>query len=406
MLRWLVNNAGLMVLSLILGAVTWMVFSLQEDPIDEFTLPAKVIRKNEEALKNTLVTGDIPSTIVMRVRTSRSQISAQRELPGFVEIDFKELGVGQHVLSLKPTVNVVPFDLVSYSPQSATIKIEPLLQIKVPVVLSVFGSPATGFQVAPSSIEPREVTITGTQQTLDKVKTAIAEMSVAGARSTVDASAIRVTLRDAAGDVIIGLKPAPESVSAKVPIEQLRNYRDLPIVPRWRGQPAEGYAIQDISVDPLVVTVFGSNSTVQATKGFIETQEVVINNLQNDIDERVGLNVPAGVSLVTETQQTVRVRIKIVPVLSSRTVKRKPSLTGLAPTLKGVISPTTIDIVLSGPVARLNNLTEDDVRVTLDVNNLGEGVHQIEPKIVKPEGLQAQSVLPATVQVEITPNKR
>jgi hypothetical protein len=44
--------------------------------------------------------------------------------------------------------------------------------------------------------------------------------------------------------------------------------------------------------------------------------------------------------------------------------------------------------------------------VTLDVNNLGEGVHQIEPKIVKPEGLQAQSVLPATVQVEITPNKR
>lgn len=406
MWRWVLNNAGLLALSLILGVVTWMVFSLQEDPIDEFTVSAKVVRKNEEVLSNTLLTGNIPSNVTMRVRTTRSQIATQRELPGVVEIDFKQLGVGQHVLSLKPTVNLQPFELISYSPQTATITVEPLVQTKIPVVLSVFGSPATGFQSNQSSIEPREVTITGTQQALDKIKTAIAEMSVAGARATVEAAAIRVTLRDASGEIVTGLKPVPESVSAKVGIEQLRNYRDLPIVPRWRGQPAEGYTIQDISVDPLVVTVFGSNSTVQATKGFIETQEVVINNLQNDVDERVGLNVPAGVSLVTETQQTVRVRIKISPVLSSRTVKRKPNLIGLPTNLKGTISPSTIDIVLSGPVARLNNLIEDDIKVTIDASNLKEGVHQVEPKIVKPDGLQAQSVLPATLQVEITAIRR
>jgi YbbR domain-containing protein len=42
-----------------------------------------------------------------------------------------------------------------------------------------------------------------------------------------------------------------------------------------------------------------------------------------------------------------------------------------------------------------------DVRVILDLSDLGIGTHQIEPRVETPEGIVARSVLPATVQVII-----
>jgi YbbR domain-containing protein len=403
MMRWLINNLGLILLSLILGGITWSVSSFQEDPIEDFTLPAKVVKVNENTLRNAVVVSDLPSAVMMEVRTTNSQIKNPNAQPGQVEIDFAALGYGEHIVNLKPTLNLKPASLSSYSPVTATIKIEPLIQTKVPIILSVIGSTATGFQVGQKNIQPREVIITGTKQLTEKVASVVAEISVSGARTSVESSNVRISVRDINGEIVSGIKVMPETISAKVSIEQLGNYRDLPVVPRWRGQPADGYSIQDISVDPIVVTVFGPENIVQATKGYVETQEVVINNAQNDIDERVGLNIPQGVSLVTESNlQTVRVRMRIQPVLSSKTLKRSPVLTGLRNGLVGKISPATIDIVLSGPLSRLNNLTENDIKVTLDVNGLDVGTHQIEPKIIRPEGLLAQSVFPATVQVEIT----
>jgi hypothetical protein len=67
------------------------------------------------------------------------------------------------------------------------------------------------------------------------------------------------------------------------------------------------------------------------------------------------------------------------------------------------ISPDTVDILLNGPLPQLNSLTENDIRVELDVTGLPPGVHQLTPTVRVPEGsgITAQSILPATIQVEL-----
>jgi hypothetical protein len=67
------------------------------------------------------------------------------------------------------------------------------------------------------------------------------------------------------------------------------------------------------------------------------------------------------------------------------------------------ISPDTVDILLNGPLPQLNILTDNDVRVELDVTGLPPGVHQLTPHVQVPDGtgITAQSVLPATIQVEL-----
>jgi YbbR domain-containing protein len=225
---------------------------------------------------------------------------------------------------------------------------------------------------------------------------------VDGARSSVEQE-VRAFARDSEGDIVAGAQIVPDAVSVRVPMEQLSNYRDLAVLVRRRGQPAEGYSVTDVSVDPVIVTIYGPVEAVQATKGYIETLEVVIDNAKSDIDEQVGLDVPSGVSLVSEKQTSVRVHIRVQPLIGSRTIKRKPVLIGLSSTYSSTISPDTVDILLNGPLPQLNNLTDNDVLVELDVSGLALGVHQLTPKVRVPQDITAQSVLPATIQVELAP---
>ena len=74
---------------------------------------------------------------------------------------------------------------------------------------------------------------------------------------------------------------------------------------------------------------------------------------------------------------------------------------GVTTPLTATVSPPSVDIVLSGPLPQLNALTENDVRVEVDASGLATGVQQLTPQVITPEGITVQSVLPATVQIEV-----
>jgi len=61
----------------------------------------------------------------------------------------------------------------------------------------------------------------------------------------------------------------------------------------------------------------------------------------------------------------------------------------------------TVEIVLAGPVPRLNTLKPGDVRVVLNLVGLEPGLHNLEPEVIVPEGLRTESIVPRTVPVEV-----
>jgi hypothetical protein len=61
-----------------------------------------------------------------------------------------------------------------------------------------------------------------------------------------------------------------------------------------------------------------------------------------------------------------------------------------------------VDVILSGAVPKLDALEPGDVQVILDLHDLQRGTYKITPKVVVPEGLKVESVLPDTIEVEIT----
>ena len=186
-----------------------------------------------------------------------------------------------------------------------------------------------------------------------------------------------------------------------VRLQPLGGFRDLAVKIELRGNVAPGYLTTNVSVDPQVVTVFGSSAALEALPGFISTEPVSVTDAIDDISSRVRLVLPPGVSYLGDP--TVQVEVKIKAIESSVTTFAPLTSQGLSPDLSARFSPEILDVILSGPIAKLNALQPSDVKAFANLFNFTEGTYQITPTVSMPGGINVVSILPSTVQVTIGP---
>jgi len=400
MVRWLANNISLMILAVLMAFMVWIVASLQQDPIVENTLNAPVVITSPPPNGQTILASTLPASLTVRVRAPQSTFDSLSAGSVQVPVDLSQLGAGEHTIKLEPTIRALSAMLLSWRPTTASVTIAEVITISIPTRVILEGTPAIGYRAQPPLADPPQVLVTGARQVVEQLEQIEVRVSIEGARSNVE-QAIRPTVRARDGGIVSNVALSPTLVSVRIPVEQLSNFKDLAVRVRPVGQPARGYAITSISVSPQVVTVFGPRETIQQLPGFIDTLEVSVADATQDVEQRVGLNVPPNVSPIADNM-TVLVRVRIEAQQGARTVSRRPSVIGISETLSAKVSPLTVDIVLAGPQPTLNSLTLDNVRVELDASGLGAGVHQLTPKVTVPNDLSVQSVVPSTVQVEIS----
>jgi len=215
-----------------------------------------------------------------------------------------------------------------------------------------------------------------------------------------------LTLRvlDAGGLAVSGLTVNPESAQVSIPITQQGGYRDIAVKVNVRGQVAGGYRLTNVSVFPPVLTVYSQNpALVNDLPGYIETEPLNLNGASDDVETRLPLVLPEGISIVGE--QTVRVQVGIAAIEGSLSLSDiQVEVLGLAPGLEAQISPSTLDVILTGPLPLLDKLTRDEVRFLVDLTNLPIGTHQVVPQAeLLVNDVQVQSLNPATVEVTIQP---
>jgi len=97
--------------------------------------------------------------------------------------------------------------------------------------------------------------------------------------------------------------------------------------------------------------------------------------------------------------------VGISPIQSNLTLSDiKIEVVGLTEGWSAQISPAEVDVILSGPAPLLDSLLLQDIRVIVDVTNLGAGVYQLTPKVeILVADIVVETVLPNTVEVTISP---
>ena len=404
MLRWIGKNLRTFLWAFVLAVAVWVSAVTAADPDEARPLasPAPIEIVGQDP--GLVITGAYPQQAEVTLRAPRSvwEKLASEENAVRAILDLSGLSAGQHTVTVQIQIAIRPVRIITTTPATITIKLEPLATRTLPVDPVLSGELPIGYQAGSVSLEPSEVVVSGPESIVSQVKQVHVAVNLAGVREDIDQSLTPQPLDDN-NTPLSGVTLSPASVHVILPISQQGGFRDMAVKVVVRGQVAGGYRLTSISVFPPVVTVYSSDpQVVNALPGFVETAPLDLNSASNDVATRLTLNLSANVSVVGE--QNVLVQVAIAPIQSSLKLSdRKVEIIGLSPDLIAKISPNTVDVIVSGPLPLLDTLSAQDVRVVIDVTDLAAGTHQLTPKVkVLVADVQVESILPGTLEVVLS----
>lgn len=400
--RWLARNLGTLILALVLAIVVWISAVTAADPNVERTrtVPLDIVGLDPEML----IVGNVPTQVRVSLEAPSSVMDSMAASENAVQalVDVAGLESGSHDLMVQVQINPTfhPVRRGNVIPELVEITLEPLLTRSYQVNLDLTGDPAVGYQKGRLITEPSSVTVSGAASLVTQIEQVGAALDISGATETVEQNIPLVAVNQQ-GEPVSGVTITPASATVTQPIFLQGGYRNVIVRVETIGQPENGYKLTNITVSPLNVVVFSSDpQLVNDLPGYVETEPVDLTRAVDDIDSYVAIRLPEGVTLVGD--QFVLVQVSIAAIEGSLRMSLPIIPTGLLPIHAALISPETVDVILSGPVPILDEMTNEDVRVVVDVSDLDVGIYQLEPQVeVIPDRIVVETVIPSTVEVEI-----
>jgi YbbR domain-containing protein len=404
MLSWLLDNLSSLLLAFIMAITVWVAAVLAEDPSQTITLSDPIVLNYSGLPGELLILGEPPLIGSVTIRGPSSVVSQITPEDVHLVINLTGKEEGEHLLEVEPGIDIRRVQISEFEPQTVRIQLESVATSSFPIEIQTVGEPALGYRAGQISVPTDQVILLGPRSAVTRVDRVYAELDVTGRFANLEQE-VQLSPVDENGEVVQGIQEiSPASITVSVAIDELVGYRAVSVLPTFAGVDEldeAGYRFT-FDVTPKVVTLFSQDlQALDALASFVETLPLNIAAATTDIERRMSLALPANVSLVGG--QSVLVRVVVSAKEGFVTIKKQIEVSGLAATRFAVLSPDSVDITLSGPLPTLNNLDPDDVRVFVDLLDLGLGVHQVAPElIIAPTDVLAEPIFPATIEVTIT----
>jgi YbbR domain-containing protein len=402
MLRWFWDNKGSLLLSFALAVTVWVASVVAQDPTLEQVMEESVPITYTAPDEGLLVVGNPPSEARVTIKAPESVWNEISLETISISVDLSGLDAAIYRMELNPDHgDLKPLRIISVEPDSVRVKLEPLLSKELPVTVRLIGDPALTYDIGDPLATPEAATVVGPSSLVTQVVELRAEVNLAGASQSID-EFIPLQAVDESGELVEGVDISPDPIGVFVPVAQGDRYRLLSVIPDLVGSPAFGYRTVAFIVIPNEVLVTSSDLTAFDTlAGFLDTETIDITGATETVDQNVLLSLPEGIFPVQD--QTVRVIVTIQPIETS---KAYPDLAfeiqGLSADLAAIPSPDRVTLLLNGPLAILDELQAEDIRVVLNLLDLDIGIYdEISPEITLPEGVTLEEISPPTVSVEI-----
>jgi YbbR domain-containing protein len=380
-MRWFAKNIRTFLLALVLGVSVWMSAVRSADPDEVRTyprpIPLEIIGQDPSLVR----INEVPTTVDVSMRAPGSvwELLTTQDNAVRASLDLSGLSAGEHTVPVKIMVALRPYEIVLTNPTTVTVDLESLTTQTFPLShsLSLSGQPAAGYQAGDPDAELTEVAVSGPESLVRQATRARILINLDGLRESID-DAIPVQILDAQNQVLNGLTINPESVQVMIPIIQQGGYRDV--------------AVKVIVQNPELVNQL---------PGVVETQPLDLQDRKENISTRLSLDLPEDITIIGA--QTVQVQVSISPIQTSLTLLNQPiNVNGLSEGLGAQTFPQTVDVIISGPVPVLEELSSREITVSVDATGLEAGTYQLAPEVkVSVENVLVESILPGTVEVVI-----
>ena len=151
-----------------MGAAILLIFNCSSSYEADIFIPIDV----QNIPEGLIITEHPPKGIEARIRTLKALAKTLPEMKLQYKMDLSDLLVGVHAIPVNPENVKLPqgSSILKVNPSFLTMKIEKEVKKAVPVVISISGNPAPGFEVVETKVKPSFIILRGSENTLSQQK--------------------------------------------------------------------------------------------------------------------------------------------------------------------------------------------------------------------------------------------
>lgn len=413
MMKHLVNNPWLKVLSVLLSVVLWMVVVKMADPdfTKPFSVPVEIL--NKDVIR---AMGKVPDIVgdtdiaVFYISGPRSYVEDMTGDDFSVTADLSQVDLTQDgerkliPIEISAKKNDKKIEIVKKT-VNMQITLEDLSEQKFVISPEATGTPGDGCAIGDVEVIPNLLQVSGPESIVSQINRVSASINVDGVSGDVSDN-VKPTLYDENGDMIssdlLEMNQNVVTIRAKI-----LGTKSIPIRCQVSGAPADGYEYKGVEYAPEEVLVKGEASLLNSISA-INIPEGVVNIEGEKEDKEVVVDITpylgeSGVSLVDETTNQILVRVLIEKKetkMFSFPVERI-QINGLDPDFELTFSGNSAQISVRASREEMGTLQTGDINAALDVSGLEPGIHTLQLNVVLPSD-KFEVVDTVNVQVTIT----
>ncbi|QTD39777.1 YbbR-like domain-containing protein [Sporosarcina sp. Te-1] len=254
--------------------------------------------------ENLVVTG-VPETVNMTIEGPANIVQSAKLLKDFsLKVDLRNLPMGEHTVKIQ-TENLSDKLKVKLDPATVNVNIEEKItqSFRVDPELNE-RLLAEDYNVVKMEVEPSSIEVTGAKSVIESISfVKVSATKEKGIDKSFEQKArVRVLDRELNK---LNVTMSPEEVTVKVQIEE--NHKEVPIVLKQKGTPADGITINSISTDAKEVKLYGPRAVLEPIK------ELGVNIDVSDIKESgtydITLPKPKGVKNLSTEKIKVMINV-------------------------------------------------------------------------------------------------
>lgn len=397
LVRFLVRNWPLKISALVLSILMYAGMVILQNtqpwpgkvPIESVNQPAGSVLLNPELLGQV---GNVRYIAPPDVKLTASNFRATVDLKNAKVSESESSWVKVQLVADDSRVQII-----DYQPQQISVRLDPLVTRSVSVRAKL-GTPPSGLEPGTPVLSFAKVDVTGAASDVRRV-------SYAEARVGIDASGLDINkdvdlvAHDAADAVVNNVEFNPRSVNVQVQVGSQLRTETVAVHPVTQGNPAAGYYISSIDINPPLVSVRGEADALARLNGLADTKPISIAGRTGDVSVSVALNLPSGVEAVDTTAISVVVHLQSPSSTRSVTVGIVPD--GARSDRVYTLSILNVIVTLGGADAALNAFDTSTLVAKVSVGDLDIGTHSVKLTITLPPGIKALPMSPSEITVVV-----
>lgn len=365
----ILNNLHFKILAVIFAILLWVFVINQGFRIDFLEKEIPIQAYN---LADDLSLASDLGNVKLKIRAPKSfwQEYSEESLDAYVDLKYFDKGV--YDIEVKVSSQDSDIQIIEKDPEKISVVIDSINSTEKEIEIETSGDLAEGYSVNEPYTEPSNIEIKGAKNILDEIDKVRVKVEL-----NEESSEIRKTVMPEVigkdGNVMTNLTLEPSEVGVIIPVQQNEEIKTVSVNAKVVGNPASGYSVDSIEVNPSTVSLQGDREDL-AEISYVDTTEVNIEGIFETTEKKAELKLPTNINSVETNEVTIKINVS--SSIKEESLNSPIKFSNLDSNLEVVsYTPDSIPVVVEGRKEEIDNLKNNPPQVNINLKGYSRGTH-------------------------------